>query len=428
MTNSTFLFETFLRCRRVATDTRTIAPGAIFFALKGENFNGNQFANEALEKGAVLAVVDEEKYASHEKCLLVEDTLSTLQVLAREYRETLEIPFIVIGGSNGKTTTKELITAVLGIQYNTFATKGNLNNHIGVPLTILSIPEQTEVAVIEMGANHIGEYAHLCEIALPTHGVVTNIGLDHLEGFGSLEGVAQANGELYDFLYESQGTVFVNSQEDYLKKLTERFEQVITYPSAGDYYQANVTKHSPYLQLTTEKGEVIDTHLFGMYNFANATTALCIAKYFGVSSEKANEAVAGYQPQNNRSQIIHKESNTLILDAYNANPSSMMRAIESFAAIEASHRVVILGDMYELGIHTDIEHKKLGELVAAQSFDLVVFYGEHIIAALLDNPKAYYFPDKFSLHNWLKDKKLEGAHVLIKGSRGAALETVVDFI
>ncbi|MDX2303462.1 MAG: UDP-N-acetylmuramoyl-tripeptide--D-alanyl-D-alanine ligase [Microscillaceae bacterium] len=422
------LYQKYLSCTGVSTDTRKIEPGDLFFALKGPNFNGNAFARKALESGAKYLVLDEiidPTLADMPEVILVDDALSALQELARHHRRQFNIPIIAVGGSNGKTTSKELIHKVLAAQFRTFATPGNLNNHIGVPLTLLQMPLNTQMAVIEMGANHAGEIAELCKIAEPNFGIITNIGMDHLEGFGSIHGVAQANGELYDFLQKNQGKIFVNTQEEMLVQLSAHFPEKITYPSPGDYFHAELIPSDFFLKIQTEAGETVQTQLFGEYNFANIATALCIGKYFGVKSSSANQAVAEYQPANQRSQLIEKRSNTIILDAYNANPSSMTLALQSFAKIKGSYKVVILGDMNELGELSTQEHLNLGKLLAELRFDLVILHGKEIQAALTDNPKAYYFPDKFSLHNWLTDRKLENAHVLIKGSRGMTLESVL---
>jgi UDP-N-acetylmuramoyl-tripeptide--D-alanyl-D-alanine ligase len=428
------LFQIYKSSSGVCTDTRKIQPNCLFFALKGANFNGNLFAEEALQKGAKWVVIDElvlsnEFYQTHQTQVIeVADVLKALQDLANFYRRTFQIPFIAVGGSNGKTTTKELIARVLAQKYKTFATPGNLNNHIGVPLTLLQMPVDTEMAIIEIGANHAGEIAELCQIAEPNWGIITNIGLDHLEGFGSIEGVARANGELFDFLTATQGKAFINTQEPFLAEIAQAVPEKITYPQAGDYFSVQLLPSDFFVKYQTETGEVVDTQLFGAYNFANLATALCIGKYFGVESHLTNQAVAEYAPANQRSQIIQKGSNTVILDAYNANPSSMQLAIQNFAQIKAEAKMVILGDMFELGEASDAEHQKIGELLAQFNFSKIVLFGSAMQNALPANPKAYYFTDKFSLHNWLEDSKLENMHILIKGSRGVSLETTLHFI
>jgi UDP-N-acetylmuramoyl-tripeptide--D-alanyl-D-alanine ligase len=427
------LYQIYLANPRVSTDTRKIEAESIFFALKGANFNGNAFAQEALEKGAIYAVIDEKKYQNSEKCILVKDALKTLQQLATLHRKNLDIPVIAIAGSNGKTTTKELTALVLAQKYKTFATQGNLNNHIGVPLTILSIPKDTEIAVIELGANHIGETVFLCQIAQPTCGVVTNIGLDHLEGFGSLEGVAKANSELYKYLQKNKGVIFLNTNEKELLSVLEKLKfpkkRTFTYPNEKDYLHCKLGSSDFFVSYENEQGNFIQTQLIGKYNFANIATALCIGKYFGVAPEKMDEAILSYKPRNNRSQILHQNTNIVILDAYNANPSSMKEAVENFAQIQTSQsKAVILGQMNELGSYSYAEHQKLGKLIAEKNFDLVVLYGDEMQPALEFLPKAYFFTDKFSLHNWLKDKNLQDWFILVKGSRGVQMESVLDFL
>jgi len=430
MTSPDTLYTLFLQNPLISTDTRKIQPQSIFFALKGANFNGNQFAKEALGKGALYAVIDEKDYQLDERYILVEDVLAALQALARKYRDSFKIPFIAVGGSNGKTTTKELIYKVLSKKYKTFATQGNLNNHIGVPLTLLSIPKDTEMAVIELGANHIGETAELCQIANPDYGIITNIGLDHLEGFGNLEGVAQANSELYYHLLKNNGKIFLNTNEEHLVRMANRFpkEQILTYPNTDNYFSATLLPSEFYLKYQTEGSQTTDTQLIGKYNFANIATALCMGKYFEVPSQLANQAIAEYTPSNNRSQLLQKGSNTVILDAYNANPSSMKEAIDNLDAITNPHKVVMLGQMNEMGTYSQQEHENLGKLLASKNIQTVVLYGEEMKYALSYLPKAYYFTDKFSLHNWIQDTKLENSLILIKGSRGAKMETVLDFL
>jgi UDP-N-acetylmuramoyl-tripeptide--D-alanyl-D-alanine ligase len=440
------LYHKFQECTGVSTDTRRITPDCLFVALKGDKFDGNQFAEQALAAGARYALVDSPEVATHnpERCLLVEDGLTALQNLARHHRQTLTIPVIGLTGSNGKTTTKELIAAVLSKNYQTYATVGNLNNHIGVPLTLLAITEQYELAVVEMGANHQKEIDLLCSIAQPTHGLITNVGKAHLEGFGGIEGVRKGKGELYDYLIGNGRTVFINSRDKTLTAMyRERlkihrpetvFAEAIFYPAVEPAAVGlpnepiELIQESPVVVYRDSKGQEITTHLPGRYNFENMLAALAIGDYFGVSPEDANRAIADYNPTNNRSQVINKGTNTVLLDAYNANPSSMSAAIRQFAATPAKRKVVILGDMYELGDESEAEHAALGKLIADSKFDLVILAGKDMHYALGYLPKAYYFPDKFSLHNWLMDNPMTDTHVLVKGSRGMSLETVVPFI
>ncbi|MDX1903529.1 MAG: UDP-N-acetylmuramoyl-tripeptide--D-alanyl-D-alanine ligase [Thermonemataceae bacterium] len=424
------IYHIYHKNPKISTDTRKIEPGSIFFALKGENFNGNTFVKEAFEKGASFCVIDEAAYQINEQCFLVQDVLQMLQQLARKHRQVLSIPLIVVGGSNGKTTTKELIYRVLSKKYKTFATQGNLNNHIGVPLSLLSIGADTQIAVIEIGANHQGETKELCQIAEPDFGLLTNVGLDHLEGFGGWEGVKKANKELYDYLSENNKKIFINTNEEVLLEISKHIPntQKITYPNQNDYLHITLSPSDFFVSYISENQEIVNTKLLGRYNFSNIATALCVGKFFAISPKDANEAVAEYEPQNNRSQVLRKENNILILDAYNANPSSMQEAIANIALMKQSPKVLILGQMNELGAFSETEHQKLGNFIAQQNFDLVVLFGEEMQQALKALPQAYFFVDKFSLHNWLIDKKIQNSLILIKGSRGAKMETVVDFL
>jgi UDP-N-acetylmuramoyl-tripeptide--D-alanyl-D-alanine ligase len=426
------LYERFLTSTGVSTDTRKIEPGVLFIALTGKNFNGNLFARDALEKGARYAVVDDPAYAVDERYFLVDNTLRALQNLATHHRRQLNIPFIGIGGSNGKTTTKELIHAVLKQRYRTYATKGNLNNFIGVPLTLLSIGKDVEMAVIEMGADRVGEMDELLRLCEPTYGLITNIGKEHLETFGGLEGVMQGEGELYDYLSESRGVAFINSREPLLQEVVKsknrQFSETVRFPALGEYLQCELLESSPYVVYRHENGQRVETQLTGAYNFENIAAALCVGKYFGVPAEQANAAVSQYQPENNRSQIVRRGSNTVLLDAYNANPSSMQAAILNFRNLKAAKKAVILGDMLELGEYAVEEHRQMGELVAQSSFDTVLLCGNLMQHAVKANPRAYYFPDKFSLHNWLSDHPMADTYILVKGSRSMSLESVLPFI
>ena len=314
------LYNRFLESGKISTDTRQISAGSIFFALKGDKFNANTFALQALEKGALYAVVDEKEYAVNDRCLLVDNVLETLQQLARYHRDQLKIPVIGLTGSNGKTTSKELLHGVLSKKYKTYATKGNLNNHIGVPLTLLAIDKTIEMAVVEMGANHLGEIALLCSIANPSHGFITNIGRAHIGMFGGFENIIRAKSELYQHLIQNEGTVFINSQNEILANMAKRFKQPIFYPAKGDYYHGELISADPFVKVKAENGSEIQTKLIGAYNFENIMSALCIGKYFGVQHDDANAAIEQYEPGNMRSQMVKKGTNTIILDAYNANP------------------------------------------------------------------------------------------------------------
>lgn len=422
------LYEKFLQAGAVSTDTRQIPVGSIFFALRGEKFNANEFANEALAKGASFVVIDDATFATDDRCILVKDTLTALQDLARHHRKQMTIPVIGLTGSNGKTTSKELLNSVLSKKYKTFATKGNLNNHIGVPLSILSINQSIELAVVEMGANHVGEIALLCSIANPTHGFITNIGKAHIGTFGGFENIIRGKSELYQHLLTHDGVVFINSQNPIFANMAKRFTKPYFYPTAGDYYQASFLDADPFIRYKAENGEVVQTQLMGAYNFENIAAALCIGKYFEVDGNIANAAVAEYVPGNMRSQVIKKGSNTIILDAYNANPSSMEAAIENLATIKASRKVVILGDMFELEEEAEAEHKKIGELLSAKKFDQVLFCGNLMKSANAVYEKGKLFEKKDQLIEYLKANPIHNATVLVKASRGIGLEAIVEYL
>ncbi len=400
--------------------------------MKGDTFDGNAFAANALDMGASYVVVDDPSVVKDDRFLLVEDALTSLQDLARFHRSTWDIPVVGLTGSNGKTTTKELIAAVLSRTYRTYATKGNLNNHIGVPLTILSVhPDDYDMVVVEMGANHQQEIALLSSISQPTHGLITNIGKAHLEGFGGLAGVKKGKGELYDYLAKKKRVVFVNAQNDTLMEMVSKrhsFGEIVFYRSASSDVNPILVEESPFVIYEDTQKQTIVTHLPGQYNFDNICAALAIGHYFGVDESDAHAAISAYQPDNNRSQVIHKGSNVITLDAYNANPTSMGAALENFMKSAAPRKMVILGDMLELGSETEAEHLALGQLIAEGKFDLVILSGKLMQHALPALPKAYYFPDKFSLHNWIMDNPQEETHILIKGSRGMGLESVVQFL
>ena len=422
------LYERFKESGKVSTDTRQIAPGSIFFALRGDKFNANEFAAQALEKGASYAVIDDSNYASDDRCILVGDTLETLQALAKYHRSKLTIPVIGLTGSNGKTTSKELVNAVLRKKFKSYATKGNLNNHIGVPLTLLSIDSSYEIAVVEMGANHLGEIALLSSIANPTHGFITNIGKAHIGTFGGFENIIRGKSELYQHLITHEGTVFINSQNPILANMAKRFKKPYFYPSAGDYYHAELIDADPFIKFKAENGEVVQTQLMGSYNFENIAAALCIGKFFAVDAKDANRAIAEYVPGNMRSQIVKKNSNTIILDAYNANPSSMEAAILNLASMQAPKKVVILGDMYELEEEAEREHNRIGELLKEKKFDLAYLCGQLMKSAKASFPEAHYFENKDLLMAELKAKPISDSTILVKASRGIGLETIVEYL
>lgn len=424
----TELYQKYLETGKVSTDTRQITSGSVFFALKGPSFNANEFAKEALNKGASYAVVDEPKYHVDPRCILVDDVLGTLQELARYHRSKLDIPVLGLTGSNGKTTSKELVRDVLKKKFNVLATKGNLNNHIGVPLTILSVTDSHDFAVIEMGANHVGEIADLCAISQPTHGFITNIGKAHIGTFGGFDNIVRAKSELYQYLISTGGKVFINSQNPILSNMAKRFSEPIMYPSKGDYYHCEFLEADPCVSLKAENGEMIVTKIVGAYNFENFATALCIGKYFGVNAHDANQAVASYTPENMRSQIVSKGTNTIILDAYNANPSSMEAAINNLAAMKATNKVAILGDMYELEDEAEAEHKKIGALLRQKGITNVWLCGALMKSAENELTTARHFDNREDLIVQLKAEPIHDSVILVKASRGMALEKIIDFI
>jgi UDP-N-acetylmuramoyl-tripeptide--D-alanyl-D-alanine ligase len=428
MTDIQRLYQKYLACKTISTDTRQIVPGSIFIALKGPRFNANAFAEEALQKGAAYAVVDEAAFAKNDQCMLVDDGLQSLQELAIHHRKQFKIPVIGLTGSNGKTTSKELLHAVLATKYKSFATKGNLNNHIGVPLSILSIDSSFEIAVIEMGANHVGEIAALAKIANPTHGLITNIGKAHIGTFGGFENIVRAKSELYQHLIERRGQVFINSQNPILFNMAKRFPSPLFYPAAGDYYHADFISADPYIKFKADNNEEVQTQLLGTYNFENMAAALCVGKFFGVDATAANQAVAGYKPENMRSQIVKKGTNTIILDAYNANPSSMAAAIENLTAMNAKNKILILGDMYELEGEAAQEHLGIGKLIREKGFQYVFLVGELFRSALREIPGAKHFETKQSLMDDLKKNPLTNATILVKASRGIGLETITEVL
>ncbi len=421
------LYKIFLEYKTVSTDTRQISNSVLFFALKGANFNGNEFAGKALEMGAAYSIIDEEKYKVNEKCILVEDVLSTLQALSNYHRKQFNIPFIAITGSNGKTTTKELIHAVLSAKYKTHATKGNLNNHIGIPLTLLSMPLDTEMAVIEMGANHQKEIEAYCTYVEPTHALISNIGKAHLEGFGGVEGVKKGKGELYDYIRNNNGVAFVNSTDPILMEIA-KFKDPILYPAKNDFYHCDLLESTPFVKYRSEEGGITETKLTGKYNFDNIAGALCMGKYFKVSAEAANKAIAEYTPNNNRSQFTKKGTNEILLDAYNANPSSMKAAIENFDRLEMKNKIVLLGDMFELGEESESEHTALGKLLSNCKFQKIILCGKNMKYAAKQLSSADYFETKPELIAYLTNNKISDSSILIKGSRGMGLESILEYL
>lgn len=427
------LYRNFLSSTGVTTDTRSIAEGNIFFALKGDKFNANTFVAEAFAKGAKIVVADElhdvtwkEKFS--DKLLLVDNSLKTLQQLARHHRNQLKCPVIAITGSNGKTTTKELISAVLSKKYRTYATKGNLNNHIGIPLTLLSIKNDVEIAVVEMGANHQGEIASYCEYVRPGYGLITNVGMAHTEGFGGFEGVVKGKTELYRYIGTHGGKIFVNADNELLLSKVPDLKNSITYGNAANAYCCgHLGNSTDFLSLIIEdEGEQVSvqTQLVGDYNFENVLSAVCIGKYFGVPAADIKEALETYVPANNRSQKISSGSNTIILDAYNANPSSMIEALKNFAKISSPNKVVILGEMMELGDYARTEHEKIAAMVKDMPAAKKVFVGNGF-HFLEQEPGIIYFAKTDDLKTWFRAQQFENAYILIKGSRKNELEKIL---
>ena len=403
----------------VDTDTRNIRENTLFFALKGDNFNGNSFAEEALKLGASFAIVDEKVYQTNENVILVNNVLETLQQLANYHRRQLKIPIIGLTGSNGKTTTKELIHVVLNKKYNTQATKGNLNNHIGVPLTLLSMTDKTELGVVEMGANHQKEIAFLCTISEPNFGYITNFGKAHLEGFGGIEGVIKGKSELYTFLKENNKTAFVNPDDEIQVKKTQEINTINFKVDALEFLEAD-----PFVKLSYND-KIIQSNLVGAYNYSNIAAAITIGTYFKVSDKDIKEALESYVPKNNRSQIIETKSNKIILDAYNANPSSMKVALENFESITTTTKVVILGDMFELGDDSLQEHQAIVDLTISLNFDSVYFVGENFNRI---KTGKHQFKTYENFEDYIKKNPLENKSILIKGSRGMRLERILEII
>ncbi|RKR07709.1 UDP-N-acetylmuramoyl-tripeptide--D-alanyl-D-alanine ligase [Maribacter vaceletii] len=420
------LHQHFLDFKLVSTDTRKISKNSIFFALKGDNFNGNTYAKEALSKGAILAIVDEKEYANSKDVILVNNVLTTLQQLANYHRNYCSAKIISITGSNGKTTTKELIHAVLSTKYKTIATKGNLNNHIGVPLTLLSIKEDTEIAVVEMGANHKKEIAFLCSIAEPDFGYITNFGKAHLEGFGSLEGVIEGKSELYDFLTTNKKQIFLNADDPIQKEKLGNYIQKFGFSTTlSDYYKLNLLEANPFVSIQVEDTR-IDSQLIGKYNFTNCCAAIIMGKYFSVLLPNIKEAIENYVPENNRSQIIEKEGCKIILDAYNANPTSMKAALENFNQIKEDNKILFLGDMFELGSSAYKEHQNIADLAEELIFKKVYLIGENFSKT---KTKLSTFNSFDTLKVYLEENAVpKNTSILIKGSRGMALERILDLI
>ena len=405
----------------------------MFFALKGENFDANTFSGQALAQGAAFVIIDDPAYQLNENCILVDNVLTTLQKLATHHREQLNIPVIGLTGSNGKTTTKELIKAVLAEKYNTFATRGNLNNHIGVPLSILAIQPEAEIAVIEMGANHQKEIEFLCEIAQPEYGLITNIGLAHLDGFGGFEGVKKGKAEIFAYLQKKNGTAFINHNSGNILEMSRILpeDKIIYYGTGEDnLITGKLLSSDPVITLAWTKETssfVAKTNLTGAYNFENILAAICIGAFFELSPDQINKGLENYFPNNNRSQLTKTASNTIICDFYNANPSSMAAALANISALEAGHKTAIIGDMFELGEESAKQHDEIASLAEKSGLNTILLIGKHFYA-LKDKYAGHFFLTPEAAEEWLKTNPLSHNLILLKGSRGMALEQLLPFL
>jgi UDP-N-acetylmuramoyl-tripeptide--D-alanyl-D-alanine ligase len=422
------LYQLFQQSSGVTTDTRKIEKGQLYFALKGDNFNGNTFAVRAIENGANYSIIDEQDFKVNERCILVNDVLATLQQLANFHLHQIK-PKAILGitGSNGKTTTKELVHAVLSTTFKTHYTKGNLNNHIGIPLTLLEMAPNTEIAVIEMGANHQKEIESYCKYVEPTHGIITNCGKAHLEGFGGVEGIRKGKGELYDYLKQHDGLVFVNGDDEILLNMLQQrnFSNHISYGNKPtNTTNSAILVDNPFLKIRFEDIEIA-SNLFGSYNYSNIMCAIAVGKYFGVDNSQIKQAIENYQPTNARSQMVQKDGYQLILDAYNANPTSMQHALESFSKSSSKSKIVILGDMFELGEYAAIEHQKIADLAIDLKFEKIVLVG-HEFRKTQTNANVLKFQNSTEAHEWFKQQRFTNAEILLKGSRSMKMEKVLD--
>lgn len=426
------LYQVYLKHPIVCTDTRKITESCLFFALKGDHFNGNKFASQAIENGAAYAVIDEAEYAINDRFILVDNVLESLQDLARLHRKTIKIPVIGITGSNGKTTSKELLNSVLSQKFETFATSGNLNNHIGVPLSLLSVGNDCEIAIIEMGANHQKEIEFLSQISNPSHGMITNIGKAHLEGFGGIEGVKIGKGELYQYLSNHSGLVFMNDDNQTLKTLAHErnVHNIISYGKDESNFTAiKLLNTSPFLSVEWMQKDrvkhVAHSHLPGIYNFENIASAICIGAFFDMSPDQINKGISDYKPVNNRSQILKTAKNTIICDYYNANPSSMIVALENLESTEAKSKVLILGDMFELGDESAKEHQLIFEKALNTHAERRILIGEEFYKLNSKNGAEFY-KNTSDVEKALKENPIEDSTVLLKGSRGMKLESLLN--
>ena len=417
------LHQLFLESTGICTDTRKLKKGNLYLALKGDNFNGNNFAAKALELGADYSIVDEQREEQNDHIIKVEDGLDTLQKLAAYHRKYLNLPILSITGSNGKTTTKELIREVLSKKYKTVSTQGNLNNHIGVPLTLLSMNKETEFGIVEMGANHQGEIASLCKIAQPDYGYITNFGKAHLEGFGGVEGVIKGKSELYNYLIKNNKTIFINYDDEIQVEKSKGTDIISFSEGKNATHQITFLKADPFVKINTEDTQ-INSQLIGTYNAKNIAVAICIGKFFKIPAKAIKEAIESYQPTNNRSQIINQNSNQIILDAYNANPTSMKAALENLEAIPAKNKIAILGDMFEVGNTSAEEHQIIIDLLEKLEFSNMMVCGKNFYQT--STQEVSKFENFEDLKNYIQRNNFEDATILIKGSRGMALERILE--
>lgn len=418
----------FLKCNSVSIDTRKIEENSMFFAIKGDRFDANTFAEEALKKGASFVIIDNNDYFVDERTIVVKNTLETLQELSKFHRKFLKLPIVALTGSNGKTTTKELINVVLSKKYNTKATVGNLNNHIGVPLTLLSFKPETEIGIVEMGANHQKEIEFLCDIAQPDFGYITNFGKAHLEGFGGTEGVIKGKSEMYNFLSEHNKFVFVNLDDAIQKEKTENNLRITfsqTDKNASVFI--NAITANPFVEIDYN-GIKVKSNLIGLYNANNINAAITIGRYFKISDTEIKEAVESYVPENNRSQMLLKNSNEIILDAYNANPSSMEVAIKNFLQLDKENKIAILGDMFELGEESFQEHQNIVALLKEETDVKTYFIGSHFYANKIESNYLFFYETFDAFATFFNEEKIQNKMILIKGSRGMALERTLELL
>ena len=418
----------FLKCNSVSIDTRKIESNSLFVAIKGENFDANTFAQEAFNKGAKYVIIDNSNYLIDETTILVEDSLKTLQELAKYHRNYLKIPIVALTGSNGKTTTKELINIVLSEKYTTKATIGNLNNHIGVPLTLLSFTNKTQIGIVEMGANHQKEIQFLCEITQPDFGYITNFGKAHLEGFGGIEGVIKGKSEMYNYLQENNKKAFVNLDDEIQSEKTELIDRV-TFSQKNKKADLLISKvvANPFVSIDFED-VIVDSKLIGLYNANNIIAAMLIGKYFDVTNQEIKSAIESYISENNRSQLLNKDTNKIILDAYNANPSSMKVALENFIQLDNENKIAILGDMFELGDESLKEHQSIVDYLIKNSVNDYYFIGKEFFKTQIVKENFYFFKTLEDFSNWIKIGSIKNKTILIKGSRGMALEKVLEML